>query len=170
MKNKVWLLSCLAFIVSLSVMSGCTGGGDETTNAGNSNASVTSNESGTAASNQTATASNQAATQATPAAGKTSATAASGTLKADPNPIQVCDGSGSGKTSITWDTKGVGRIQLRVGTPEGGVLADSSQPQGTAETGKWVTDGAKFYLQDLSSGRPSTLATLTVKVTNAGCK
>ena len=163
MKNKVRLLSCLAFIVSLSVMSGCTGGDDETTNAGNSNASVTSNQSGTAASNQTAT-------QATPAAGKTSATAASGTLKADPNPIQVCDGSGSGKTSITWDTKGVGRIQLRVGTPEGGVLADSSQPQGTAETGKWVTDGAKFYLQDLSSGRPSTLATLTVKVTNAGCK
>jgi hypothetical protein len=162
MKNKVWL-SCLALLISLSAMSGCVGEEDDNTNAGNSNASATSNQSGTAASNQ-------AATHATPAAGKTSATAASGTLRADPNPIQVCDNSGSGKTSILWETKGVQRIQLRVGTPEGDVMADSAQPQGKADTGKWVTDGAKFYLQDLSSGRPSTLATLTVKVTNAGCR
>jgi hypothetical protein len=169
MKNKVWL-SCLALIISLSVMSGCAGGENGNTNAGNNNAAGTSNMGGTAASNQTAPGANQPAAQATPATGKTSATAASGTLKANPNPIQVCDGSGSGQTSIVWDTKGVQRIQLRVGTPEGEVMVDSSQPQGKADTGKWVVNDAKFYLQDLSSGRPSTLATLTVNVTSAGCK
>ena len=31
---------------------------------------------------------------------------ASGTLTANPNPIQVCDGSGLGQTTLSWTTTG----------------------------------------------------------------
>jgi hypothetical protein len=40
-------------------------------------------------------------------------------------------------------------------------------------TGKWVLDGTKVYLQDVTGGKPLTaeytIATLTIGVTSAGC-
>jgi hypothetical protein len=157
----------LALIISLSTMSGCVGGDDDNTNTGSNNAPVASNG---ASPNQTTPGASQPGTTATPAAGKTSATGASGILRADPNPIQVCDGTGAGKTTIFWDAKGVQQIQVRVGSPTGDMMVDSPLAQGRADTGKWVGGGMKFYLQDVSGGRSTTLATLTVNVTNVGCR
>ena len=96
------------------------------------------------------------------------------TFKADPNPIQVCDGSGLGVTTLGFTAEGVTAVEVRIGSPKGigGVLAHGN-PNGTAKTGKWVNDGLTFYLQDASEGRTptpdNTLATVTVKVTTAGC-
>jgi len=96
------------------------------------------------------------------------------TLKADPNPIQVCDGSGIGVTTLEFTSEGPTAVEVRVGSPNGigGVLVHA-RPTGKATTGKWVNDGLVFYLQDASEGRTptpdNTLATVTVKVTNAGC-
>jgi hypothetical protein len=96
------------------------------------------------------------------------------TFRADPNPIQVCDGSGLGITSLIYDSEGPTAVQVQVGSPNGvgGLLAHSG-PKGSAKTGKWVSNGLTFYLQDASQGRTSTpentLATVTVRVTNVGC-
>ena len=96
------------------------------------------------------------------------------TFKADPNPIQVCDGSGLGITTLTYDSKGPTAVQVQVGSPNGvgGLLAHSA-PKGSVKTGKWVSNGMIFYLQDASQGRTATpentLATVTVSITNAGC-
>ena len=96
------------------------------------------------------------------------------TFKADPNPIQVCDGSGLGITTLTYTSEGPTAVQVRVGSPNGvgGLLAHSG-PKGATKTGKWVSNGMTFYLQDASEGRTvtpdNTLATVTVNVTKLGC-
>ena len=92
-----------------------------------------------------------------------------GTLTASPNPIQVCDGSGSGKTTLSWSiNQPVARFQIHIGSPTApAVMVDSVQPTGKAETGKWVSDGSTFYLQDVA--RNQTVASVTVKVTKDGC-
>jgi hypothetical protein len=84
--------------------------------------------------------------------------------------MQLCGGASAGKTTISWDVKGGGRFQVRVGTPDGALMVDSTQPQGKSETGNWVTDGAKFLLLDASGPRPETIATVTVKGTKEGCR
>jgi hypothetical protein len=98
--------------------------------------------------------------------------ASSGTISANPNPIQVCDASGLGVTKLSWDSVGPNRVEVRLSSPDG-VLFAQTVPTGTAETGKWVADGMTFYLQDVSAGKPltaeNTLATTTVKVTTTGC-
>ena len=96
------------------------------------------------------------------------------TLTANPNPIQVCDGSGLGITTLSYSAEGPTAVEVRVGSPKGvgGVLAHAG-PKGSAKTGKWVNDGLVFYLQDASVGKPptpeNTLATVTVRITTAGC-
>lgn len=95
-----------------------------------------------------------------------------GTLTANPNPIQVCDGSGLGVTGLSWTSGGTTTVELRVGAPNGALLAHTG-PAGSANTGKWVGQGTVFYLQDVSGGLPltaaNTLATVTVNLTTAGC-
>lgn len=92
---------------------------------------------------------------------------------AEPNPIPVCERSGLGMTTLTWDASGKTRVEIRIGSPDGELLARRG-PQAWAETGKWVTDGMKFYLQDASGDRSTagenTLATLTVEITDEGCR
>lgn len=94
------------------------------------------------------------------------------TITADPNPIKVCDGSGLGITKLNYNAKGPSFVEVRAGSPGGGLLAQTG-PVGTATTGKWVTNGMVFYLQDISGGKPATpentVATVTVGVTTAGC-
>ncbi|PYS67055.1 MAG: hypothetical protein DMF73_20220 [Acidobacteria bacterium] len=95
------------------------------------------------------------------------------TITADPNPIQVCDGSGAGVTKLTWTSVGFGVVEVHVNSPNGDLLARTGA-NGTATTAKWVTDGMIFYLQDVSGGKSltpeNTLATFTAKVTSAGCQ
>jgi len=97
----------------------------------------------------------------------------SGSIAANPNPVQVCDGSGLGITTLTWSSTGTTEVQVHVGSPTGTLFADTV-PNGSATTGKWVGDGTVFYLQDVSGGLPltssNTLATATVNITATGCR
>jgi hypothetical protein len=106
----------------------------------------------------------------TPATARTTAT---GTLTANPNPIKVCDKSETGVTTLSWTSAGALGVQVRVGKPDGDLFAAPPSGQGTVPTGKWVKDGMKFYLQDVSGGKPltpeNTITTLTVNVTREGC-
>lgn len=107
-----------------------------------------------------------------PAAPMKAKTAATGKLTASPNPIKVCDKSGTGMTTLSWTATGTTAIEVRVGKPDGDLFA-KAVPDGTWKTGKWVGDGMIFYLQDVSGGKPltaeNTIATLVVNVTVAGC-
>jgi hypothetical protein len=170
MKRNFRLLICLLMALSMAAFSGC-GSGEEEPETDDAPAATSNQAAGQSAgqgANQAAPGS-PGATNATPASGSAKPTSTA-TFRAEPNPIQVCDNSGSGKTTLVWDVKGTHRVQVRVGTPDGGVMADSSQAQGRAETGNWVTDGAKFFLQDASGPRPTTLASVTVRVTKDGCR
>lgn len=97
---------------------------------------------------------------------------AQGTITASPNPIQVCDGSGLGVTKLSWTFSGATLTQVRITSPEGGLLAAAGGP-GSKDTGKWVGGGTTFYLQDVSNGLASTpentIATVAVNVTTQGC-
>jgi len=93
-------------------------------------------------------------------------------ITADPNPIQVCDGSGRGVTKLTWTSVGPAVVEMHVNSPNGDLLARTGA-NGTATTAKWVTNGMVFHLQDTTGGKSltpeNTLATFTAKVTSAGC-
>ena len=87
---------------------------------------------------------------------------------AQPNPVVVCDRSGLGQTTISWDAPAVERVEVRVGSPQG-TLFVSGGSSGSQRTGKWVRDGMVFYLLNASNRR--TLATFRVDVfVPPGCK
>jgi glycosyltransferase involved in cell wall biosynthesis len=79
-----------------------------------------------------------------------------GTITADPNPIRSNDRLGVGATTLSWTLSGTKKVEVRVNSPDG-PLFSRSDSSGSATTGKWVTDGMVFYLQDVSSGKTSTL-------------
>jgi hypothetical protein len=89
---------------------------------------------------------------------------ASTKLSAVPNPIVTAHGVG--ETSIVWSTKAQ-QVEIRVSTRNGGLLAVGGS-EGSAQTGLWVTNGLKFYLQDHNAPDPTseeaTLGILTVTV------
>lgn len=89
------------------------------------------------------------------------------TLMAEPNPIQVCDGTGVGRTTLSWFAEGMRLVQIRVGSPQG-KLFTRGRPFGFARTGKWIRDGTRIYLLDEESGR--VMASLRLSVTTAGCE
>jgi len=97
---------------------------------------------------------------------------ATGTITANPNPIQVCDGSGLGVANISWSFAGAKYVEVRIGSPDGGLLALAGG-EGSKATGKWAGKGTVFYLQDVTGGllltADNTIATVTVDVTTAGC-
>ncbi len=90
----------------------------------------------------------------------------------DPNPIQVCDDSGLGATTVSWEAERATVIEIRIGTPDGALLARMG-PRGSAATGDWIADGTVIYLQDVSDDQPptpeSTLAAVEVTVTDLNC-
>ena len=98
------------------------------------------------------------------------APAARGTLSASPNPIQVCDGSGLGVTRLSWSASPGIAVQVRVGRPDGALFASTGNV-GEKDTGKWVNDGAKFYLVRAAGpgAPPSVLGSTEVRVTKEGC-
>ena len=100
-------------------------------------------------------------------------TTAIGTISASPNPIQDCDDSGLGRTTVSWAFQGAKKIEVRVGKPDGDLFAATDGP-GQASTGQWVAKGMGFYLQDVSDGRPltseNTIAMIRVSLTDAGCR
>jgi hypothetical protein len=88
-------------------------------------------------------------------------------LTASPNPIPVTGAANLGTTTISWMALSAEAVEVRVGSPDGGLLASGSN-RGSAQTGLWVTDGTTFYLQDVSGGKPlnaeNTLATVVVRL------
>lgn len=97
----------------------------------------------------------------------TSTTTAS-SITASPNPIPVSPGQFLGQTTISWNTSASSSVNIYVGSPTGTLFA-SGTGLGSQQTGNWVTDGTTFYLQDNSTGNPtstaSTLAIVTVHLT-----
>lgn len=98
--------------------------------------------------------------------------ASRGTIRASPNPIRVgtAHWNGPGSTAIEWQAHGTPAIQVRVDRPDG-PLFSSTSPEGREDTGEWVTDGTRFYLQDVADDRSAsgrTLAVVTVTVVPSG--
>jgi YD repeat-containing protein len=98
--------------------------------------------------------------------------ARTGSITANPDPIQVCDGSGLGIATLSWQSTGTVNVQVRIGAPNGALFAYTGSSD-SSTTGKWLGHGTKVFLQDVSGGLPltaeNTLATLTIKLTTAGC-
>lgn len=78
------------------------------------------------------------------------------TLTANPDPIVVDDGGTLGETTLAWSTTAA-HTEIHVGSP-GGALFDRGGSSGTARTGKWVTNGTTFYLQDSDNPNPTSPA------------
>jgi hypothetical protein len=81
-----------------------------------------------------------------------------GAISISPTPIYVTDGSGLGVATISWNSFGTSAVQVRVGSPSGAPFAYWGPGPGSETTGKWVYNGEKFYLQDVSDGKPLTSA------------
>ena len=96
----------------------------------------------------------------------------SGSIKADPNPIQLPrEDSTLGETTLSWTTEGARQIEVRVGSPDGPLLSRKAG-SGSVKTGRWVRDGMVFYLQDASDGaspgESSTLDSVVVRLQREG--
>ena len=79
-----------------------------------------------------------------------------GDFIATPNPVVTRDRFGAVVTVLRWDVRHATAVEIRVGSPSGTLLA-AGGPRGEIRTGKWVTDGTRFYLQDVTDSRPLTL-------------
>jgi lysyl endopeptidase len=85
-------------------------------------------------------------------------------LSATPSTVRVGE-----STRLTWQTTGITRVQIRVGSPTGPPMTGFEGPTGSVTTGNWFISGLTFYLQDASEGNNSagaskTLATTRVEV------
>lgn len=95
-----------------------------------------------------------------------------GSISATPNPIY--EPTGTGTATLNWDSQGPSTVEVRIGSPNGNLLSRTGPGPRSATTGKWVTDGMQFFLQDVT-GLPTdqertadgTLASVTVKVVKA---
>jgi arylsulfatase A-like enzyme len=86
---------------------------------------------------------------------------------AEPNPIRVCDSTGLGVTTLSWDVPELGGpVEVRVSSPDGALFAQSPRT-GSATTGKWAGNGLRFFLIEQHTGE--VLAEEIVFVTHAGC-
>lgn len=91
----------------------------------------------------------------------------SATITADPNPVYAFGCSGRGVTTLSYTFPEGNPVEIRIGSPDGSPFARPDK-SGEQATGKWVTDGMQFFLQDVSNGKPltkdHTLASVTVRV------
>ena len=85
-------------------------------------------------------------------------------LTANPGPIIVPAGDLFGATTLSWNAPNSMFVEVRVGSPTGPLFA-SGPSTGSATTGQWVTDGGKFYLQDVSNGQPASAANTIASTT-----
>lgn len=88
-------------------------------------------------------------------------------LSATPNPAPPLDSTGYVQVTLTWNAPASPLVEIHVGAPDGPLLTTGGS-SGTATTGAWVANGARFYLQDVSGGKPlsapNTLAQIMVIV------
>jgi hypothetical protein len=92
-------------------------------------------------------------------------------LTANPNPISVAAGATVGQTTISWSAPDVQFIEIHLDSPNGPLFTLEGN-RGSLQTGVWVGEGATFYMQDVSGGKPLTadytLATLVVHLQTTG--
>lgn len=165
-----------SFVIALASSAGCSScskkSGDEQTEAVNLSASTPPAPPPVAAS-QSASAAPVASVNPLdmPVPGEQAVkNGLSGTLKADPNPVPICDKDGLGKTDIYFTAVGTKTIEIRVAAPNGNLLATTHAKSGHFPTAHWVSAGMTFYLQDGASDRTpqNTLARLTVDTVPGG--
>jgi hypothetical protein len=98
---------------------------------------------------------------------KAAAPAEAMSLRAQPEHIVDTDGSGLGVTELVWTISPPRSCEVHIGAPDGKLFA-AAATSGSSKTDKWVRDGMKFFLQDVSAGRPltpeNTLAEVAVRV------
>jgi hypothetical protein len=91
-------------------------------------------------------------------------------LTAQPAHIVQPDGSGLGETELFWKVPEGVACEIHVNDPGGSLFSSGSDKSGHARTGKWVTNGMEFFLQDVSGGkaltRENTLAHVKVEVSS----
>jgi hypothetical protein len=92
------------------------------------------------------------------------------TFHANPNPVFVSDSTGLGQTTLSWNAPDASEVEIRIGSPSGANLGRQLS-WGSTTTGKWVSDGMMFYLQDVSGGKAltaeNTLGTVRVNLRRA---
>ena len=95
----------------------------------------------------------------------------SSSFAATPNPANVCDGTGLTSTSLSWSFPAASVVEIHLGSPSGPLFARGGST-GTAQTGKWVSDGMLFVAQNVTGGLPltsaNTLGSVTVRVSCSG--
>ena len=80
-----------------------------------------------------------------------------GSIEALPNPAPSSARTpGLTSVELRW-TSSAESVEVRLGAPDGRLVSRTSG-DGETKTGEWVTDGMLFYLQDVSGGRPLTIA------------
>jgi hypothetical protein len=88
-------------------------------------------------------------------------------LRAQPEQIVDPEGHGLGVTELVWTISPPRACEIHIGAPDGKLFA-AEFTSGSSKTEKWVRDGMKFFLQDVSGGRTltpeNTLAEVTVRV------
>jgi hypothetical protein len=94
-----------------------------------------------------------------------------GSITANPNPMQVSDGSGAGATTLFWSSGQTNEVEVHLGAPRGELVARSGSGSFSQLTNKSIHEGTKFYLQDVSHRQPLTptftLDAVTLHVTTA---
>ena len=89
------------------------------------------------------------------------------TFTLTPNPIQVCDGSGLGQGTVTWNVPGATSIAVRFADGTTWVTGGAS---GSSQSGKWVSNGLQFLLFDTSSSSTGVqVGSITASLTTTGC-
>lgn len=85
-------------------------------------------------------------------------------LNASPNPAKATDSTGLAQITLTWGAPGAASVEIHVGAPDG-LMMVSGGPSGSAATGVWVSNGTRFYLQDVTGGKALNAANTLAQVT-----
>ena len=72
-----------------------------------------------------------------------------GSIMTKPNPVRANYQSELAVTTVIWTSENTKAVEVHVGSPDGPSFT-RGDCSGSATTGKWVTDGMRFYLQDVS--------------------
>jgi hypothetical protein len=78
-------------------------------------------------------------------------------LSATPNPASAATSAGLAQVTLTWSAPHASQIEIHVGAPDGLTFVGGGA-SGSATTGVWVSNGTRFYLQDVSDGKALTSA------------
>lgn len=89
-----------------------------------------------------------------------------GLIAAEPNPFRP-DSQSQGRTIVSWMTYATNKVEIHLDAPDGPLFARSGPGIFSQETGQWVRDGTRFYLQNVSKGLPvtaeNTIAVVTLR-------